>query len=263
MSAASYAGYGNIQFSYSSADAFSYGQGAQRSRESALFDSYDLGGRSQGLSAAKAQAHLSSGTVTSGVSGGGVTSGGGDKGKRASSVGFLGKPSRTLFNNQLDATKTLMNESLSVYNAKKIHPVAGLENYDEVSVAGYVIEIQKINIFGEDTQNFQYTSIRAELAGSYGELPNGTGLDTATALKSKGLFSNQSLYSKVIVSSRSSQEVSNLHGYYKELGYLRARHHKNEKAVPIYVLSDGGRGAIFKFQKGWKTQQWNSINEVN
>jgi hypothetical protein len=207
MEGASYAGYGIIQFSYSSADAVSYGQGAQRSRESALFDSYDLGGRSQGLSAAKAQAHLSSGTVTSGVSGvsgGGVTSGGGDKGKRASSVGFLGKPSRTLFNNQLDATKTLMNESLSVYNAKKIHPVAGLENYDEVSVAGYVIEIQKINIFGEDTQNFQYTSIRAELAGSYGELPNGTGLDTATALKSKGLFSNQSLYSKVIVSSRSS-----------------------------------------------------------
>jgi len=69
MSAVSYADNGSIQFSYSSADTFSYGQGSQRSIESQLFDSYDLGSDAYGLNEAKAQAHLSSGNVNSGVSG--------------------------------------------------------------------------------------------------------------------------------------------------------------------------------------------------
>jgi hypothetical protein len=67
MAGKSYASNGGVQFTYSSAGAFSYGQGAQRSLESQLFDSYDFGGRSRGLAAAKAQAHLSGANVTSGV----------------------------------------------------------------------------------------------------------------------------------------------------------------------------------------------------
>ena len=69
MAAVSYASNGGVQFTYSSADSFSYGQGAQRSLESQLFDSYDLGGNAYGLEQAKAQAHVSSETLTSGVSG--------------------------------------------------------------------------------------------------------------------------------------------------------------------------------------------------
>jgi len=70
MAAVSYSDNGSIQFTYSSADAFSYGQGAQRSLESQAFDSYDLGGRSNGLARAKAQANLDPGRVSSGVVGG-------------------------------------------------------------------------------------------------------------------------------------------------------------------------------------------------
>jgi RHS repeat-associated protein len=68
MSAVSYADNGNFQFTYNSADANSYGQNAQRSRESQLFDSYDLGGSSNGLAKAKDEARVG-GTVSSGVSG--------------------------------------------------------------------------------------------------------------------------------------------------------------------------------------------------
>ncbi len=70
MSAISYVETGSIQFTYSGANAFSYGQGAQRSLESQLFDSYDLStSRSDSLSHAKAQANLSPNRVSQGVIG--------------------------------------------------------------------------------------------------------------------------------------------------------------------------------------------------